>query len=178
MSQLLPIRGIKVQATDNLDTGSTRPYVASHGKDALILIGDNILREHLVALPMEVKGILETYCLPLFKLGRTDTSLETGGEATIGGCIRESTCVKGSCFDPVFLAFGASSLDFGLRIWTNEMTCTPDVLKSEVYSTAWNTLKEHGVEIPFPQRDLHVQEPIKVEMVERQRTPTTAKPEG
>ncbi len=64
-----------------------------------------------------------------------------------------------------FTAFGESSLDFELRIWTQDMTFTPGALKSQIYYAAWDKLKQHGIEIPFPQRDLHVKEAFKVEVV-------------
>ena len=58
--------------------------------------------------------------------------------------------------DVMFLAFGESSLDFGLRVWTRTYTHIPIVLASELNFLIWHALKRAGVEIPFPQRDLHV----------------------
>ena len=54
----------------------------------------------------------------------------------------------------IFLGFGDSSLDFELRVWvpvSTRMTIISDLL---VAITA--ALAEAGIEIPFPQRDLHV----------------------
>lgn len=56
----------------------------------------------------------------------------------------------------IFLAFGESSLDFELRVWTAEMTHRPGLLKSALYFAIWDRLKAAGIEIPFPQRDLHI----------------------
>jgi small-conductance mechanosensitive channel len=64
----------------------------------------------------------------------------------------------------VFRAFGESSLDFELRVWTAEMTHRPGLLKSDLYFAIWDRLKEAGIEIPFPQRDLHIKEPVKIEV--------------
>ncbi len=58
--------------------------------------------------------------------------------------------------DVLFTGFGDSSLDFRLRGYSKEMIELPEVLKSEVYFAIWYALKEGGVEIPFPQRDLHI----------------------
>ncbi len=58
--------------------------------------------------------------------------------------------------DVLFLGFGDSSLDFRLRGYSKDMVELPDVLKSEVYFAIWYALKDAGVEIPFPQRDLHI----------------------
>lgn len=53
-------------------------------------------------------------------------------------------------------SFGESSLDFLLRIWTNTYTDRPLILRSEINYEIFKKLKENGVEIPFPQRDLHI----------------------
>lgn len=56
----------------------------------------------------------------------------------------------------LFNAFGESSLDFILRVWTSELSDTPMVLKSQLYYAIFKKFKEHQVEIPYPQRDIHI----------------------
>lgn len=58
--------------------------------------------------------------------------------------------------DVWFEAFGDSSLDFFLTVWTNTYINRPRVLKSQLYFAIFRKFKENGVEIPFPQRDLHL----------------------
>jgi small-conductance mechanosensitive channel len=58
--------------------------------------------------------------------------------------------------DVVFLGFGDSSLDFELRVWTIEYITQSFILRSDLYFSMWNKLKEKRIEIPFPQRDLHI----------------------
>ncbi len=58
--------------------------------------------------------------------------------------------------DVLFDDFGDSSLDFNLRVWTFDFSDRPKVLKSQLYYEIFKKFKEHGVEIPFPQRDLHL----------------------
>ena len=55
-----------------------------------------------------------------------------------------------------FTGFGDSALDFELRVWTADYVTTPRKLKSELYFALFAALKQAGIEIPFPQRDLHV----------------------
>lgn len=55
-----------------------------------------------------------------------------------------------------FIGFGESSLDFELGVWTAEMVQNPKRFRSELYFEIEKTLRTHGVEIPFPQRDLHL----------------------
>ncbi len=58
--------------------------------------------------------------------------------------------------DVIFLGFGESSLDFELRVWTENRVQTPMMLRSELNFSIFEALKENGIEIPFPQRDLHL----------------------
>ena len=64
----------------------------------------------------------------------------------------------------VFRGYGDSSLDFELRVWTSAKDYWPGVFKSHLYFAIWDAFKENGIEIPFPQRDVHVKEPVKVEL--------------
>ncbi len=56
----------------------------------------------------------------------------------------------------VFTGFGDSSLNFVLHVWTITRVQYPRILASEIYFMLFKSFKEHGIEIPFPQRDLHV----------------------
>ncbi|MDH4236514.1 MAG: mechanosensitive ion channel [Nitrospira sp.] len=58
--------------------------------------------------------------------------------------------------DALLQEFGDSSLNFTLRVWTRQYSTTPGVLRSELNFMIWNIFKAHGIEIPFPQRDLHI----------------------
>ena len=56
----------------------------------------------------------------------------------------------------LFQEFGDSSLNFVLRVWTKEFATIPGVLRSELNFAIHRAFKEQGIEIPFPQRDLHI----------------------
>ncbi len=58
--------------------------------------------------------------------------------------------------DLIFDDFGDSSLDFLLRVWTNDHITKPIVLKSMLYYDIFEAFRKHNIEIPFPQRDLHL----------------------
>lgn len=55
-----------------------------------------------------------------------------------------------------FLEFGDSSLNFELRAWTTEAVNRKGRLTSALNFAIYDKFREHGIEIPFPQRDLHV----------------------
>jgi small-conductance mechanosensitive channel len=54
-----------------------------------------------------------------------------------------------------FMAFGESSLDFQLRVWTDQID-TFLRTKSDLHVAVNEALRAAGFEIPFPQRDLHL----------------------
>ena len=56
----------------------------------------------------------------------------------------------------LFNEFGDSSLNFELGVWTQEMTAAPIHFTSEMNFIIEQKLRENDIEIPFPQRDLHV----------------------
>ena len=56
----------------------------------------------------------------------------------------------------LFHEFGESSLNFLLRVWTKDCATIPGVLRSELYFSINRAFKDHGIEIPFPQRDIHI----------------------
>jgi small-conductance mechanosensitive channel len=63
-----------------------------------------------------------------------------------------------------FVEFADSSLNFELRAWSVDMVNRPGALRSELNFAIWDKFKQHGIEIPFPQRDLHLKEPVRVEV--------------
>ncbi len=54
-----------------------------------------------------------------------------------------------------FNNFGDSSLDFSLRVWTTDVGERWDMVH-ELRIKVFEALGEAGIEIPFPQRDLHI----------------------
>ncbi len=55
----------------------------------------------------------------------------------------------------IFTAFGASSLDFELRVWVADVNSRLAV-KSDLLQAIDEQFRQANVEIPFPQSDLHL----------------------
>jgi small-conductance mechanosensitive channel len=55
----------------------------------------------------------------------------------------------------IFTAFGNSSLDFELRVWTSSVS-NRLTIKNDLLLYIDRRFREENVEIPFPQRDLHL----------------------
>jgi small-conductance mechanosensitive channel len=56
----------------------------------------------------------------------------------------------------LFAAFGESSLDFELACWTSGMLHRRSALRSEMNHAIHEALTARGIELPFPQRDIHI----------------------
>ncbi len=52
--------------------------------------------------------------------------------------------------------FGDSSVDLELRIWIGDPDGGVSNVASEVFLNVWRLFKENDIEIPYPQRDLHI----------------------
>src|SRR5437762_2400757 len=67
----------------------------------------------------------------------------------------------------VFLnKFGDNSIDFELVVWSSEMSARPSRYRSDLNFAIEQKFREAGIEIAFPQRDLHIRSGVlKVESV-------------
>jgi len=52
--------------------------------------------------------------------------------------------------------FGDSSVDMELLVWIDDPKNGIGNIKSEILFKVWDVLKDNNIEIPFPQRDLHI----------------------
>jgi len=54
------------------------------------------------------------------------------------------------------MGFGDSSVDFEIRFWIQDPEGGLANIRSDVFMRIWQLFKENDIEIPFPQRDLHL----------------------
>lgn len=59
-----------------------------------------------------------------------------------------------------FRSFGDSSLDFELLAWNTNLVHSKGQFISDLNFAIYETFKKHGIEIPFPQRDLHIRSAV------------------
>jgi small-conductance mechanosensitive channel len=64
-------------------------------------------------------------------------------------------CLRDPPVTTHFIGFGDSSLDFTIWVWTTNFDGWWQ-LRTDVFASAYEALAEAGIEIPFPQRDLHL----------------------
>jgi small-conductance mechanosensitive channel len=56
--------------------------------------------------------------------------------------------------------FGDSSVDLEMRIWIGDPESGISNVSSKVRIAIWDTFQENGIEIPFPQRDVHIKSQV------------------
>ncbi|MGI9415983.1 MAG: mechanosensitive ion channel family protein [Hyphomicrobiales bacterium] len=66
--------------------------------------------------------------------------------------------------------FGDSSVDFVLRFWIEDPKNGLVNIRGAAFLALWDTFKDHDIQIPFPHRELRINEPVHVAMQEP-RTP-------
>jgi Small-conductance mechanosensitive channel len=77
-----------------------------------------------------------------------------------------------------FDGFGESALNFELVVWSSEMSHRPRRFRSDLNFAIERHLRQAGVEIPFPQRDLHIRSGIlRTESVYSEEGQTPENPE-
>jgi len=93
---------------------------------------------------------------------------------------RENSHVLPQPAPTVFLeAFGESSINLELVVWSKEMSYRPRRFRSDLNFAIVQKLRESGIEIPYPQRDLHFRDgPARVEMTPSEKTPEHAVVDG
>jgi small-conductance mechanosensitive channel len=65
-------------------------------------------------------------------------------------------------------AFGDNSVDLELRLWISDPMNGINNVRSATLRQIWKAFQEEGIEIPYPQRDLHLHsaEPLRVSMTQ------------
>ncbi len=85
-----------------------------------------------------------------------DSDLKLVRELMIKAMEEQSRILKDPPPTCLLKEFGDNTVDFELRFWIKDADMGVGNIKSDVLLEIWGLLKEHGVNIAFPQRDLHV----------------------
>ena len=60
----------------------------------------------------------------------------------------------------LLIGFGDNSVDLKLRFWIKDPENGLLNVKSEILLGIWDKFREHDIEIPYPQRDLHIRSSV------------------
>jgi len=75
----------------------------------------------------------------------------------------------------LFLGFGASALNFGIRAWTYDYDNSASI-RSDLVTRIYIALNEAGIELPFSQQDIHLRS-VSEEAIEKLRGPKEERPD-
>ena len=56
------------------------------------------------------------------------------------------------------IAFGESSVDHEILVWIGDPEHGVGSVRSDILNRVWQLFKKNGIDIPFPQRDLHIKD--------------------
>jgi small-conductance mechanosensitive channel len=85
-----------------------------------------------------------------------DSDIEKARELILEAARAHPRCLKEpepKCF---LREFGDSSVNFLLYFWVDDVALGRYEPQSDVMRAIWTSFEEHGITIPFPQRDVHV----------------------
>lgn len=102
-----------------------------------------------------------SYSNDLVRLNVTvGVSYDSDVRAAMALCVEAAHAVKRVQETPAPLClltgFGDSSVDLELRFWIRDPRNGTKNVRSDVLLGIWDRFHEHGIHIPFPQRDVHI----------------------
>src|SRR3546814_7559498 len=53
-------------------------------------------------------------------------------------------------------AFGERSVEFDIRVWISDPEAGIGNVQGDILLRVWELFKEHGIGLPYPQRDIHI----------------------
>ncbi len=162
VSGLLLLMDKSIKPNDVIAVGGTYGWVASLGaRYAAVRTRDGveylIPNEELITQRVENWSHSDKAVRLLIPVG---ISYRSDVRHAIDLCREAAAAVDRVLTDPaprcLLRGFGDSSVDLEIRIWIDDPAEGRANVVSEVLLRVWDLFSEHGIEIPFPQRDLHL----------------------
>ena len=76
----------------------------------------------------------------------------------------------------LLVAFGDSTVDLELRFWISDPANGTTNVRSEVMLNLWDLYQAHGIELPYPQREVTFRNPEAVVRAMTSRQPPVVEP--
>jgi small-conductance mechanosensitive channel len=70
--------------------------------------------------------------------------------------LKQARILKDPAANVLVTGFGDSSVDLEVRCWIADPVNGVGNIRSALLLAVWDAFKENGIEIPYPQRDLHI----------------------
>lgn len=151
-----------IKPGDVISLGTTFGWINYHGlRYTSVITRDGI--EHLIPNEELITQRVENWSFSndLVRLkAPIGISYDSDVRLAIKLCIEAAQMNPRVILDPEpraqLMGFGDSSVNLELRIWIDDPQQGRANVLSEVLLSVWDLFHEHGITIPFPQRDLHV----------------------
>ena len=162
VSGLLLLMDKSIKPNDVIAVGGTYGWVASLGaRYAAVRTRDGveylIPNEELITQRVENWSHSDSAVRLLIPVG---ISYRSDVRQAIGLCCEAAAAVDRILTDPaprcLLRGFGDSAVNLEIRIWIDDPAEGRSNVISEVLLRVWDLFRENGIEIPFPQRDLHL----------------------
>ena len=85
-----------------------------------------------------------------------DTDLELATRLGVEAAQSQSRVLSDPAPRCLVKGFGESAIDLEIRFWIQDADSGVSNIKSAVILEVWRLYREHGIRIPYPQRDLHI----------------------
>lgn len=85
-----------------------------------------------------------------------DTDLELATRLGVEAARSQSRVLNNPAPRCLVKGFGESAIDLEIRFWIQDADSGVSNIKSAVILEVWRLFREHGIRIPYPQRDLHI----------------------
>jgi len=86
-----------------------------------------------------------------------DSDVELVRDLLLQACVQQPRVLKDPGPAVTMTAFGADGLEFTVGYWINDPENGQNNLKSDINFAILHALRKHKIEIPFPQRVVHIQ---------------------
>ncbi|MFB3101370.1 MAG: mechanosensitive ion channel family protein [Gammaproteobacteria bacterium] len=155
-----------IKPGDVITIGDTYGWVDSlNARYVSIYTRDGV--EHLVPneqlITQEVQNWTHTNRLIRLRLP-IGVHYESDVRRAIDLCVESATEVERVIDKPapvcLLIGFGDNSVDLELRFWIGDPQEGTSNVKSKVLMNVWDKFKENKIEIPYPQRDLHIRSSV------------------
>ncbi|WP_105041759.1 mechanosensitive ion channel family protein [Rubritalea profundi] len=85
-----------------------------------------------------------------------DSDLNQVSELILEAANENPRCSQNPAPECFLVNFGDSSVDFTLNFWVDDIAVGRRRPRSDVLFSIWKKFKDHDIQIPFPQRDVHM----------------------
>lgn len=131
-----------------------------------------IPNEELISSPVENWSYTDRRVRQRLPIGVSyESDLRKALELTIQAASEFDRILKDPAPNCLVKGFGDNSVDIELRVWIQDAEKGLSNFKSEVYLRIWDLFHENGIEFPYPQRELHVRQPVPVRIQPNENEP-------